>query len=165
MGEGSDLADSSSVLVQQEAREGAVLPGATINGTTMQPEPNLVSLEERQDGVVAGRLVIWGTVIGVCRHHHILVAHEVDVERHVDGEFQDVKDEDVGSVDGAGEAANVGVVHLSQVTVQLVKHDGLIQVTRSEVGSARSSEGHSQRLGEWVELHGKQGSMMVAVRS
>lgn len=159
------LADSSSVLVQQEAREGAVFPGATIDGATMQPEPNLVSLEERQDGVVAGCFVIWGSVIGICRHHHIFVAHEVDVEWHVNGKLQDVEDEDVGSIDRAGEAANVGVVHLSQVAVQLVKHNGLIQVSWGKVGSARGGEGHSQRLGEWVELHGKQGGVVVAVRS
>lgn len=131
----------------------------------MQPEPNLVSLEERQDGMVAGRFVIWSSVIGICRHHHIFIAHEVDVEWHVDGKLQDMEDEDVGSVDRAGEAANVGVIHLSQIAVQLVKHNGLIQVTRCKVGSARGSEGHSQWLGQWVELHGKQGGVVVTMGS
>ena len=131
----------------------------------MQPQPNLVSLEERQDGVVAGCLVIWGSVIGICRHHHIFVSHEVDVEWHIDGELQDVEDEDIGSIDRAGEAADMGVVHLPQVAVQLVKHDGLVQVTWCKVGGARGSKGHSQRLGEWVEVHGKQGSVVVAMGS
>lgn len=132
----------SSVLVQQEAGEGAVLPGATIDGTTMQSEPHLVSLEERQDGVVAGRLMIWGSVVGVCRHHHLLVAHEVNVERHVDGELQDVEDEDIGAVDGAGKATNMGIVHLSQVAVKLVKHDRLVEVARCEVGGSRGGESY-----------------------
>ncbi len=159
------LFDNSSILVQQEARESAVLPGASIDGTTMQPEPHLVSLEERQDGVVTGRLMIWGSIVGVRRHHHLLVAHEVNVERHIDGELQDVEDEDVGSIDWAGEAANMGVIHLPQVAVQLVKHDGLVQVARGKVGGARGGEGHSQWLGKWVELHGKQGGVMVAMGS
>lgn len=149
------MADSSSVLVQQKSREGAVLPGAAIDGTTMQPEPHLVSLEERQDRMVAGCLMIWGSIIGIRRHHHLLVAHEVDVERHVDGELQDVEDEDIGSIHRGGETANVGVVHLPQVAVQLVEHNRLVQVAWGEVGGARGSEGHSQRLGERVELHGK----------
>lgn len=153
--------EKSSVLVQEEAREGAVLPGAAIDGTTMQPEPHLVSLEERQDGVVAGRLMIWGSIVGVRRHHHLFVSHEVNIEGHVDGELQDVEDEDIGSVDGAGEAADVGVVHFPQVTVQLVEHDGLVQVAWGEVGGARGVEGHSQRLGERVELHGEQGVMVT----
>lgn len=151
----------SSVLVQEEAREGAVLPGAAIDGATVQPEPHLVSLEERQDGVVAGRLVIRGSVVGVRRHHHLFVSHEVNIEGHVDGELQDVEDEDVGSVDRAGEAADVGVVHFPEVTVQLVEHDGLVQVARGEVGGAGGIEGHSQRLGERVELHGEQGVMVT----
>lgn len=132
----------SSVLVQQEAGEGAVLPGAAIDCTTMQPEPHLVSLEERQDGVVAGRLMIWGSVVGICRHHHLLVAHEVNVERHVNGELQDVEDEDVGAVDGAGKATNMDIIHLSQVAVKLVKHDGLVEVAWCEVGGSRGSESY-----------------------
>lgn len=163
MGEEGLWAVSSSVLVQQETRKGAVLPGAAVDGATMQPKPDLIALEERQDGVVAGRFVIWGSVVGVRRHHHVLVAHEVDVEWHVDGELQDVEDEDVGPVDGAGKAADVGVVHLPQVAVQLVEHDGLVQITWGEVGGAGGGEGHSQRLGEWVELHGKQGGVVVAM--
>lgn len=137
------MSNSSSILIQQEARVGAVLPGAAIDGTTVQPEPHLVSLEERQDGVVAGRLMIWGTIVGVCRHHDLLIAHEINVERHVDGKLQDMEDEDVGAVDGAGEAANVGIIHLPQVTVKLVKHYGLVQVAWREVGGARGGEGHS----------------------
>lgn len=69
------LSTSSLVLIQQEAREGAVLPGAAIDGTAVQTEPHLVSLKEGQDGVVACRLVIWGAIIGVCGHHYFLVAH------------------------------------------------------------------------------------------
>lgn len=76
-----------------------------------------------------------------------------------------MEDEDVGSIYGAGEATDVGVIHLPQVTVKLVKYDGLVQVPWGKVGSARGSEGHSQRLGERVELHGKQGGVMVAVWS
>lgn len=76
-----------------------------------------------------------------------------------------MEDEDVGSVDGAGEAADMGVVHLAQVAVQLVEHDGLVQIARGKVGSARGGKGHSQRLGQWVELHGKQGSVVVGVGS
>lgn len=41
------LTDHSSVLVQQKARERAVLPSAAIDGSTVQPEPHLVSLEQR----------------------------------------------------------------------------------------------------------------------
>lgn len=159
------LLDISSILIKQEAREGAILPGAAIDGTTMQPEPHLVTLEERQDGVVAGSFMIWGSIIGIGRHHHLLIAHEINVEWHIDGELQDVEDEDVGSISRAGEAANVGVVRLPQVTVNLVKHNGLVQVAGGKVCSARGSECHSQRLGEWVELHRKQSSVMVSVGS
>ena len=115
--------------------------------------------------MVAGRFMIWGSIIGIGRHHHLLVAHEINVERHVDGQLQDVEDEDVGSISGAGKAADVGVVCLPQVTVKLVKHNGLVQVAGGKVGSARGSEGHSQRLGEWVDLHRKQGSVMVSMGS
>lgn len=108
----------------------------------MQPEPHLVSLEERQDGVVAGRLMIWGSIVGICRHHHLLIAHEINVERHVDGELQDVEDEDEGAVDWAGKAADVGVIHFPQVAVKLVKHDGLVEVAWCEVGGSRGGEGH-----------------------
>lgn len=132
----------------------------------MQSEPHLVTLEERQDGVVAGRLVIRSSVVGVRRHHDFLVAHEVNIERHVDGELQDVKDEDVGAIHGAGEAADVGVVHLPQVAMKLVEHNGLVKVAWGKVGGAGGSEGHSQWLSKWVQLHGEQGSVvMVAVRS
>lgn len=159
------MADSWSVLVQQKAREGAVLPGAAIDSTTMQPEPHLVSLEERQDSVVASRLMIWGPIVGICRHHHFVITHEINVEWHVDGELQDVEDEDIGSIHRGGETANVGVVHLPQVAVQLVEHDGLVQVAWGEVGGTRGGEGHSQRLGERVQLHGKQGGVVVAMGS
>lgn len=125
----------------------------------------MVPLEERQDGMVAGGLVIWGSVIGICRHHHILIAHEIDIEWHVDGKLQNVEEEDIGSIDRAGETANVGVVHFSQVAVELIEHDGLIQITRDKVGSARGSEGNSQRLGQWVELHRQQCRRVVAVGS
>lgn len=155
------MARSSSVLVQQKAGEGAVLPGAAVDSATMQPEPHLVSLKERQDGVVAGRLVIRRPIVGVRRHHHLVVAHEVDVERHVDGELQDVENEDVGAVHWGGETADVGVVHLAQVAVQLVEHDGLVQVARGEIGGAGGGEGHAQRLGERVKLHGEQGGVVV----
>lgn len=104
--------NKSSILVQQEARKGAVLPCAAIDGTTVQPKPHLVSLEERQDGVVACRLMIRGSIVGVRRDHNLFVSHEINIEGHVDGKLQDVEDEDVSSIDGAGKAANVGVVHL-----------------------------------------------------
>lgn len=110
--EESHQADCYSILVQQKPREGAVLPSAAIDGSTMQPEPHLVSLEKRQNGVVAGRFMVWGSIVGVCRHHHLLVAHEVNVEWHIDGKLQDVEDKDIGSIHRAGKAANVGIIHL-----------------------------------------------------
>lgn len=101
-----------SILIQQEAREGAVIPGAAIDGTTVQSEPHLVSLEERQGGLVASCLMIWGSIVGISRHHYLLIAHEINVQWHVDGELQDAKAEEISAVDRAGEAANVAIVHL-----------------------------------------------------
>lgn len=144
--------DSNSILIQQEAREGAVIPGAAVDGTAVQSEPHLVSLEERQGGLVASRLMIWGSIVGISRHHYVFIAHEINVQWHVDGELQDAKAEEIGAVDGAGEAANVAIVHLPQVSKKVVKHNGLVQVAWREVGGARGSEGHSQRLGQWEEL-------------
>lgn len=54
-----------------------------------------------------------------------------------------MKDEDVCAVDGASEAANVGIIHFTEVTMQLVKYDGLVQIAWRKVGGARRSEGHS----------------------
>lgn len=45
--------------------------------------------------------------------------------------------------------------------MELVKYNGLVKVAWGKVGSARGSEGHSQRLGEWVELHGHQGGVVA----
>lgn len=143
---------SNSILIQQEAREGAVIPGAAIDGATVQSEPHLVSLEEWQGGLVASSLMIWGSIIGISAHHYLLIAHEINVQWHVDGKLQDAKAEEIGAINGAGEAANVAVVHLPQVSEKVVKHNGLVQVARREVGSARGSEGHAQRLGQREEL-------------
>ncbi len=71
--------DRYSVLVQQETREGAVLPAAAIDGTTVQSQPHLVALEQLEDSVIAGRLVVRSAIVGVRGHHHLFVAHEVDV--------------------------------------------------------------------------------------
>lgn len=109
----------------------------------MQTEPHLVSLKEGQDSVVAGCLVIWGPIVGVCRNHHLFVAHEVNIERHVDGKLQDVEEEDIGSIDRGGEAAHAGVKHLSKVAVQLVEGNGLVQIAWGKIGSARGIKGHS----------------------
>lgn len=49
--------------------------------------------------------------------------------------------------------------------MELVKYNRLVEISWSEVGSARGSEGHSQRLGEWVELHRQQGGVVVSMRS
>ena len=76
-----------------------------------------------------------------------------------------MKDEDIGSIRRTGEPADVGVIHFTQVTMQLVKDNGLVKVAWGKVGGARSSEGNSKWLGERVELHGKQGGGVVAVGS
>lgn len=115
--------------------------------------------------MVAGRLMIWGTVISICRYNHLFVAHEINIKWYVDGELQNIEDEDVGSVDRGGEAANVRIVHVPQVTVQLVKHNGLVQITWCKVGRARGGEGHAHRLGQRVELQRKQGGVLVLVRT
>lgn len=49
--------------------------------------------------------------------------------------------------------------------MELVEYNRLVEISRSEVGSARGSEGHSQRLGEWVELHRQQGGVVVSMWS
>lgn len=162
-GRGTCCHAAISVLIQQEAREGAILPRAAVDGTAVQAQPHLVPLEEGQDGVVASRLVVGRSVVGVAGHHHFVVAHQVDVKRHVDGQLQDVEQEDVRAADGAGEAADVGVVHLAQVAVELVEHDGLVQVAWRKVGGAGGGEGHSQGLVQRVELHGQHGGVLVAV--
>lgn len=131
----------------------------------MQTEPHLISVEKGQDGMVAGRLMIWGTVISIRRHNHLFIAHEVNIKRYIDGELQNIEDEDIGSVDRGGEAADVRIVHIPQVTVQLVKHYGLVQITRCKVGCARGGEGHTHRLGQWVELQRKQGGVLVVMRT
>lgn len=105
--------------------------------------------------------MIWSSIIGVRRCHHLLVAHEVDEERRIGSELQDVEVEDIGSVDGTGEAPDVGVVHLSQVAVQVVEHDRLIQVARGEVGGERCREGDMQTLGDWIQLHGEHVGVVV----
>lgn len=138
---------NSSVLVEQEARECAVLPAAAIDGAAVQPQPHLVSLVQLQDGVVAGRLVVRSPVVGVRRHHHLVVAHQVDVERHVDRQLEDVEEEDVGAIGWAGETTHVGVEHFPQVAVELVKGDGLVQGARGVVGCAGCCEGHAEGLG------------------
>lgn len=143
------------LLVEQEAGKGAVLPRAAIDGSTVQPQPHLVPLKEWQNCMVAGSLVIWGAIIGIRRHHHFFIAHEVNIEGNIDCQLQDVEDEHVCSVHWTGEPSNVGVVRLPQVAVQLVKHDGLVQVAWSKVSSTRGSERYSQRLGERVQLHWK----------
>lgn len=99
--------------------------------------------------------MIWGSIIGICRYHDLLVAHEVNVKGNVNSKFQNVEDEDIGSVHRTGEAANVGVVHLPKVAVELVKHNRLVKVAGGEVGGARGSEGHSQWLGKLIKVHGE----------
>lgn len=115
--------------------------------------------------MVAGRLMIWGAIVGVRRHHNFFVAHEINIERYVDGEFQNIEDEDIGSVDRRGEAADAWVIHVPQVTVQLVEHNGLVQVTRRKVGRARGGKGYARRMGQWVELQRKQGGVLVVMRT
>lgn len=131
----------------------------------MQTEPHLISVEKRQDGMVAGRLMIGGSVVSVRRHNHLFIAHEVNIKWNIDGELQNIEDEDIGSVDGGGEAADVRIVHVPQVTVQLVKHNGLVQIARCKVGRARGGEGHAHRLGQRVELQRKQGGVLVLPRT
>lgn len=62
--------------------------------------------------MIAGCLMIWGSIICICRHHHIFITHEVNIERHINGKLQDVEDEDIGSIHRAGKAADVSVIHL-----------------------------------------------------
>lgn len=131
----------------------------------MQTEPHLVSLEQRQDGMVAGRLMIRGAVISICRHNDLFIAHEINIKRYVDGKLQNVEDEDIGPINRGGEAADVGIIHVPQVTVQLVKHNGLVQIAWGKVGRARCSEGHPQSLRQWVEMQRQQGSVLVVMRS
>lgn len=105
--------------------------------------------------MIAGGLMIRGSIIGIRRYHHLLVAHEVNIEGDADGQLQDVKNENVRSVHRTGEPTNVGVVHLPQVAMQLVEHNGLVKVAGCKVGGARGSEGHTQWLRERIKRHGE----------
>lgn len=86
--------------------------------------------------MIASRLVIWGTIVSICRHNYLFVAHEINIKWYIDGELQNIEDEDVGPIDRGGEAADVGVIHVPQVTVQLVKHNRLVQIAWCKVGCA-----------------------------
>ena len=112
--------------------------------------------------MVARSLVVRRPIVGVRRNHHLLVAHQVDIEWDVDGQFEDVEDEDICAVGWAGEAPKLGVKHVPQVAVQKVKRNGLVQGAGGKVDSAGRREGHTEGLWEWVQLHGEQG---VALRS
>lgn len=131
----------------------------------MQTEPHLISVEKRQDGMVAGCLMIWGTIISVSRHNHLFIAHEINIKWYIDGELQNIEDEDIGSVDWWGEAADMRIIHIPQVTVQLVKHNGLVQITWCKIGRAWGSKSHPHWLGQWVELQRKQGGVLVVMRT
>lgn len=103
--------------------------------------------------MVAGGLVIRSSVVGVRRHHHLFVAHEVDVQRHANRQLQDVEDEDVSARSGAGETPGGRVEHFAEVGMHYVEGDRLIQSAGCEVGSAGGGEGHAE-LGERVHVNG-----------
>lgn len=120
----------------------------------MKPQPHLIALVQLQHGVIASRLVVGRSVVGVARHHHLFIAHEVDVQRHVHSQLEDVEDEDVGARHRTGEAAGWHVEHLSDVAVQQVKRNRLVKRARSKVESASGGEGHPDLLGDGVNVHG-----------
>lgn len=144
--------DRCSVLVQQETREGAVLPAAAVDGAAVKPQPHLVTLEQLEDSVIAGGLVVRSAVIGIRGHHHLFVAHEVDVQGNADGKLQDVEDEDVSAGSGTGETAAGRVEHFAEVGVQQFEGDRLIQSARGEVGRAGGGESHAE-LVERVHMY------------
>lgn len=57
--------------------------------------------------MVAGRLMIRGAVVSVRRNNYLFIAHEINIKWYIDGELQDIEDEDVGSIDRGGEATDV----------------------------------------------------------
>ena len=155
-------APRASVLVEEVAGEGAVLPAAAVDGAAVQAQPDAVALVQLQHRVVAGSLVVGRSVVGVGRHHHLLVAHQVDVERHVDGQLEDVEEEGVGAVGGAQEAAQVHVEGVAQVAVEQVEDYGLVQGARGEVDGAGGGESHAH--GHRVHVHGHEGGALAGDR-
>lgn len=102
--------------------------------------------------MIAGCLVVRSAVIGIRGHHHLFVAHEVDVQGHTYGQLQDVEDKDVSTGSGTGETACGRVKHFSEISVQQVEGDRLIQSARGEVGRAGGGESHAE-LGERIQVY------------
>lgn len=123
----------NSVWVEQEAREGAVLPAAAVDGAAVEAQPDVIADSQRQDGMVAGRLVVGRAVVGVRRSHHLIVAHQVDVKRNAYGQLKDVEKEDVRACCRAGKVARGGIKSAAEVAVEQVEGDGLVQSARRQV--------------------------------
>lgn len=105
--------------------------------------------------MIAGGLVVRSAIVGIRRHHHLFIAHEVDVQGHAYGQLQDVEDKDISTRSGTGETACGRVEHFSEISVQQVEGDRLIQSARGEVGRAGGRESHTE-LGERVQVYGHQ---------
>lgn len=105
--------------------------------------------------MIAGGLVVRSAIVGIRGHHHLFIAHEVDVQGHADGQLKDMEDEDVSAWSRTGEPAGGRVEHLSEVGVQQVEGNWLIQSAWGEVSRAGSRESHTE-LGERVQVYGHQ---------
>lgn len=101
-------------------------------------------------------------IIGIGRHKDLLILHEIHVQRDIDSQFQHVEDEDVGTIHWTVEPPKLDIKSFSKVIEQQVKHNGLVQSSRGQVGCSGGGEGDPHLLRQRVHVHRQDGGGLAA---